>query len=128
MAQTTMVRSFDNPLEALKFAQQEHDFLVSRTAGDIGNYSDEYRPVIEEIGSLIPVAYEEVDEEPAHEEHEQAKTRLHAIGEMLNERGGFNLMQGIFYAVDDVYPKLALWSGMRCLESSGWDGIGEWRG
>lgn len=67
--------------------------MASRKPGDINNYPEGARPIIEEVASLIPVAYKSKKNGSGFaypkKRREQAEVRLHAIGEKLNALGGF---------------------------------------
>ncbi len=125
-------RSFGSGEEMLKFMHQEAKRVRERKPTPLETYPEDVRPIIESAAEYMKIAY---DVKPNGNFKHSAKRRnaaedqLHRLGEALNATGGFELMQAVYTAIEDVHPDLrySYGSAMRCLECT-WSGIGRWQG
>ena len=124
--------SFGSAEEMFEFMRREAKRMRERKPTPLEAYPEEIRTVIESAAAYMKIAYDvksNGDFKHPAKRRKAAEDQLRRLGKALNEAGGFELMQAVYAAIEDVHPDLRNGYGcaMRCLECT-WSGIGRWQG
>lgn len=126
------LRSFNSAEEMMEFMDREAKRVRDRKPTPLEAYPEGFRPVIESAAIYMKIAYEvnpNGNPKNPKKRRNTATAQLRCLARALNEMGGFELMQAVYAAIEDVHPELRYSYGgaMRCLECT-WSGIGRWEG